>query len=525
MDDDKQHREIKFLECPLKSAIILLMETLILKASKSGSNDYVLNKAAKIIRAGGLVAFPTETVYGLGGDAKNARSARKIYRAKGRPSDNPLIVHIASIEQLEDAAEDIPETAYTLAEAFWPGPLTMILKKKRTIPRHTTGGLNTVAVRMPDNDIARELITRSECLIAAPSANVSGSPSPTCAEHVYNDLDGRIDAIIDDGEVSVGLESTIIDLTADVPTILRPGVITHDMLEQALGKVVFDAAAHSDNNDEKPKAPGMKYRHYAPKADLIIVEGKPHNVSTYINSQVRECRETDLVTGVIASDENAARYRADIVKTIGSAEDEEEIAHNLYSILREFDDTDVNRIYAESFSDEGVGEAIMNRLNKAAGGHIINADKEAISRIIFAGKNGSSRSPMAAAILKSMDIDKDYEILSRGILVQFPEPLNPKIEAVLTSNGIEMSDYHAEELKDRDINSTTIIFTMEEAHKKRVIEKIPRANEENTFVLSTYVGNELEIPDPYGGSLQLYGLCYESIKKTLEELVRVLDQG
>ena len=500
------------------------METLILKASKSGSNDYVLNKAAKIIKAGGLVAFPTETVYGLGVDAKNARSARKVYRAKGRPSDNPLIVHIASIEQLDDAAEDIPETAYTLADAFWPGPLTLILKKKRTIPRHTTGGLNTVAVRMPDNEIARELITRSECLIAAPSANVSGSPSPTCAEHVYNDLDGRIDAIIDGGEVSVGLESTIVDLTADVTTILRPGVITKDMLEQALGKVVLDAAT-GDSTDDKPKAPGMKYRHYAPKADLIIVEGKPHHVATYINSQVRECREADIVTGVIASDENVTRYRADIVKTIGSAKDEEEIAHNLYSTLREFDDTDVNRIYSESFANEGVGEAIMNRLNKAAGHHIINADKEAISRIIFAGKNGSSRSPMAAAILKSMDIDKDYEILSRGILVQFPEPLNPKIEAVLTGNGIELSDYHAEELTDRDINSTTIIFTMEEAHRKRVIDKVSRANEDNTFVLSTYVGNELEIPDPYGGSLQLYGLCYESIKKTLEELVNVLDQG
>ena len=496
-----------------------------LKVSESGGNEYVLNKAAKIIRAGGLVAFPTETVYGLGGDAKNARSARRIYRAKGRPSDNPLIVHIASTDQLTEAAEDIPETAYVLAEAFWPGPLTLILKKKRTIPRHTTGGLNTVAVRMPDNEVARELIIRSGCLIAAPSANVSGGPSPTCAEHVYNDLEGRIDAIIDGGEVSVGLESTIVDLTSDVPVILRPGVITRDMLEQAMGKVVLNSTLRSDSGDERPKAPGMKYRHYAPKADLIVVEGKFGNVATYINSQVRECREADLVTGVIASEENIKKYRADIVKSIGSIDNEEEMAHNLYSILREFDDTDVNRIYSESFAGEGINLAVMNRLYKAAGGRVINADKEAISRIIFAGKNGSSRSPMAAAILKSMDKNKDYEILSRGILVQFPEPLNPKIEAVLTSNGIDMSDYHAKELTDSDINSTTIIFTMEEAHKKRVIDKLSRANEDNTFVLSAYVGNELEIPNPYGGSLQLYGLCYESIKKTLEDLVRVLDQG
>ena len=505
-----------------------------LKVSESGVNEYVLNKAAKILRAGGLVAFPTETVYGLGGDAKNARSARRIYRAKGRPSDNPLIVHIASIEQLEEAAEDIPDNAYKLAEAFWPGPLTLILKKKRTIPRHTTGGLNTVAVRMPDNEVARELIIRSGCLIAAPSANVSGGPSPTSAEHVYNDLEGRIDAIIDGGAAVVGLESTIVDLTADVPTILRPGVITRDMLAQVIGRVEIADEAPNDTKDalksvnkknNKPKAPGMKYRHYAPKAELVIVEGKPVNVAAYINSEVRQCREKDLVTGVIASEENVNSYRADIVKTIGSAEDGEEIAHNLYGILREFDDTDVNRIYSESFDGRDESFAIMNRLKKAAGYHIINADKDAITRIIFAGKNGSSRSPMAAAILKSMESDKNYEILSRGILVQFPEPLNPKIEAVLTSNGIEVNDYHAEELDDRDINSTTIIFTMEEAHRKRVIDKIPRANEDNTFVLSTYVGNELEIPDPYGGSLQLYGLCYESIKQTLEDLVNILDQG
>lgn len=495
-----------------------------LKIDESIQGQDALDKAAKIIRDGGLVAFPTETVYGLGGDAMNPRSARRIYKAKGRPSDNPLIVHIAHIGQLEEVAEEIPESAYKLAEAFWPGPLTIILNKKRQVPRHTTGGLSTVAVRMPDNEIARELIIQSERLIAAPSANVSGRPSPTKAEHVYNDLAGRIDAIIDAGQSIVGLESTIVDLTTNTPTVLRPGVITVKMLEQVIGRVDVDEALIHDDSDHKPKAPGMKYRHYAPKAELTIVEGRPDRVASYINAMVREGHETDIKTGVIADDESIDRYRADVVKSIGSLEDQEAIAHNLYSILREFDDTDVDRIYSESFSGDGINTAIMNRLLKASGHRVISADKESITRIIFAGKNGASRSPMAAAILKSMELNKDYEIMSRGILVQFPEPLNPKVEAVLNANGIEVEDYHAVQLSDSDINSTTIIFTMEESLKNRIINKVERANEDNTFVLSSYVGNELEIPNPYGGSLQLYGLCYESVKKTLEDLVNLLDQ-
>lgn len=500
------------------------MDTCILKVDWSDVGQQALEKAAKIIKDGGLVAFPTETVYGLGGDAKNFRSAKRIYRAKGRPSDNPLIVHIATISQLDEVAEDIPEYAEDLAEAFWPGPLTLILNKNRSVPRHTTGGLSTVAVRMPDNEIARELIIKSECLIAAPSANASGRPSPTTAEHVKADLNGRIDAIIDAGPCEVGVESTILDLTTDVPTILRPGMITKEMIEQVLGRVIIDASKSEEESDDKPKAPGMKYKHYAPKASLTIVEGRPVRVASYINSQIREGNLLGLTTGIIASEENRKRYGGDFVKTIGSLEDEKEIAHNLYSTLREFDDLKVDRIYSESFDNLENADAIMNRLEKAAGHKVISADKVSISRIIFAGKNGSNRSPMAASILKTMKMDKNYEILSRGILVQFPEPLNPKIEAVLKSNGIEVEDYHAEQLKSEDITPTTIVFTLEESHRDRIIETIDRANEDNTFVLTKYVGNELEIPNPYGGSLQLYGLCFESIKETLNSLVNVLDQ-
>ena len=320
------------------------METLILKVDKSSEGYKKLDIAARIIKEGGLVAFPTETVYGLGGDAKNPKSCKKIYKAKGRPSDNPLIVHIAEFRQLEDIVEEVPDTARELADAFWPGPLTMILKKNKVIPKQTTGGLDTVAIRMPNDDIARELILRSECLIAAPSANVSGKPSPTIADHVYNDLSGRIDAVIDGGHAVIGLESTIIDLTSDVPTILRPGAITKEMLERVIGRVEIDSALLIEDEEQKPKAPGMKYKHYAPKADLTIVEGNASKVVVYVNSRVVANKDKGIVTGVIASDENASRYSAEVVKTIGSIEDEEEIAHNLYGILREFDETEVKEI-------------------------------------------------------------------------------------------------------------------------------------------------------------------------------------
>ena len=500
------------------------METLVLKVDKSPQGEKALNKAAEIIKDGGLVAFPTETVYGLGGDAKNPRSSKRIYKAKGRPSDNPLIVHIANMSQLEEIVEEVPEVARTLADNFWPGPLTMILKKNKVVPKQTTGGLDTVAIRMPSDEIARELIIRSDCMIAAPSANVSGKPSPTLASHVYKDLSGKIDAVLDGGAAIIGLESTIIDLTSDIPTILRPGAITKNMLEQVIGRVDIDPSILEKKEADKPKAPGMRYKHYAPKAELTIVDGNSLKVVAYINSQVRENDNKGINTGIIATSENANKYIGGNVKEVGSAADEEGIAHNLYNILREFDDTDVSVIYSESFDGDGIRAAVMNRLLKAAGYKVVSADRVAIKRIIFVGKNGSSRSPMAASIFESLDEDKDYEVLARGLLVQFPEPLNPKTEAVLAGNGIEIEEFSATQLSDDDINSSTIIFAMEETLRSKVLEGYEKANEDNTFTLSSYVGGELEIPNPYGGDLQLYGLCYEVLKDTLTKLIDLLKQ-
>lgn len=329
-----------------------------------------IERAGRILREGGLVAFPTETVYGLGGDALNPASAKKIYAAKGRPSDNPLIVHICRLSDLAVVAEEIPETAEKLAEAFWPGPLTMILKKADRVPKETTGGLSTVAVRMPDDETALALIRAAGGYVAAPSANISGRPSPTLARYVAEDLGGRIEMILDGGQACIGLESTIIDLTEEVPTILRPGYITVEMLSEILGRVDIDRAILPEGSSAAPKAPGMKYRHYAPKAQLTIIAGEEEAVVRRIGELTEEAEKRGLRTGVIATDATAGRYRAASVKSAGDREREETAARELYRILREFDDEKIDVIYSEAFAESGIGQAVMNRLLKAAGHHL-----------------------------------------------------------------------------------------------------------------------------------------------------------
>ena len=346
------------------------------RAEFTEAEDAALRRAGEIIRSGGLVAFPTETVYGLGGDALNRESSRKIYAAKGRPSDNPLIVHICKLEDIRQIVREVPEEAYKIAEAFWPGPLTMILHKSELVPKETTGGLDTVAVRFPSDKIAQKLIEYSGGYIAAPSANLSGRPSPTVAKYVSEDMDGRIEMIIDGGAVGIGLDSTIVDLTVNPPQILRPGYVTEEMLREVLGRVDTDVTILSADSGQAPKAPGMKYRHYAPKGDLTIVEGETDAVVAYINGQVRIARENGEKTGVIGTDECAGRYCADVVKSVGSREDEESIARHLFTALREFDDENVERMYSESFDSAGLGQAIMNRLLKAAGHHVVRLQDE-----------------------------------------------------------------------------------------------------------------------------------------------------
>ncbi len=327
----------------------------------------IIKEAGLILKRGGLVAFPTETVYGLGGDALNPRSSEKIYNAKGRPSDNPLIIHIASIEKLEQIVEIIPQKGRALANAFWPGPLTMIFHKSEIVPDETTGGLSTVAVRMPSHETAIALIEAAGGFIAAPSANLSGRPSPTVAKYVIEDMDGRIDMIIEGDAIEIGLESTIVDVTEDPPVILRPGFVTKEMLEAIIGEVKTDRTILEGTSTKAPKAPGMKYRHYAPKGEMTMIEGKPEQVIACINERAKKAKAEGKKVGVIATTENIMQYEADYIKCIGSKQNEEQIASQLYRILREFDDDGVDVILSECFSEEGMGYAIMNRLLKASG--------------------------------------------------------------------------------------------------------------------------------------------------------------
>lgn len=352
------------------------METIIEKIKKeqlnSEENQNIIEHAGEILKSGGLVAFPTETVYGLGADALNEAAAHKIYTAKGRPSDNPLIVHITNMEALEEIAYIIPEEARVIAGEYWPGPLTMIFEKTDRVPYGTTGGLETVAVRMPSDPIARAVIDAGGGFIAAPSANTSGRPSPTTAGHVEEDLSGRIDMIIDGGAVDIGVESTILDMTVTPAMILRPGAITKEMLEVLIGEVTEDRAIISANSKKPPKAPGMKYRHYAPRADLSIVEGPIELVIEAINHMAAERADGGYRVGIIGTEETVERYTSGIVKSIGTRTDEATIANHLYGVLREFDEEKVDFIYSESFATGGIGNAIMNRLLKAAGHHVIS---------------------------------------------------------------------------------------------------------------------------------------------------------
>lgn len=338
------------------------MKTLLMKVNPNRPSQKKIEAAAEIIMRGGLVAFPTETVYGLGANALDGNAVKKIYEAKGRPLDNPVIVHIADIEELGKVAVET-RRARDLMEKFWPGPLTLVLRKSKSLPRATTAGLDTVAVRMPRNKVALDLIASSSVPIAAPSANISGGPSPTSAEHVLQDLAGRIDAVLDGGETKIGVESTVLDLTSPIPIILRPGGVTAEELEEVIGRIRFAPPTKG-----KPRSPGMKYRHYAPRARMILVEGSEEEIPRKIQALIDRYKGERI--GILASKENAPYYRAHAMEIVGSRKDLHEVAQNLFGALRSLDaKSDV--IIAEGFDDIGIGRAVMNRLRKAASKRII----------------------------------------------------------------------------------------------------------------------------------------------------------
>ena len=364
-----------------------------------------IDEAAEILRQGGLVAFPTETVYGLGGNGLDPEAARKIYAAKGRPSDNPLILHVAKIEEVLPLVDSIPEKARLLMESFWPGPLTLIMKKSPLVPLESTGGLQTVAIRCPDNALTLSLIEKAGIPIAGPSANLSGHPSPTEAAHVYHDLAGRIEGILDDGAVGIGVESTILDMSTDRPTLLRPGAITLEDLEEVLSeKPEVDPTLLGKKMEDGfiPKAPGMKYRHYAPRAEMILfrarkVENADRRIAEAIlrfleereeqqekqeESQEERRKVSELSkVAILCAEETKKEYalfcaeKGILLKVLGKREEPLSMTHNLFRILRDCDEEGVELILSEAYSEEGVGFALMNRMKKAAGQKIVDIDE------------------------------------------------------------------------------------------------------------------------------------------------------
>ncbi|WP_315116612.1 L-threonylcarbamoyladenylate synthase [uncultured Clostridium sp.] len=349
------------------------METKVVFLDEHNIDEALLMECGKVIREGGLVAFPTETVYGLGANALDGNAVKKIFIAKGRPQDNPLIVHVADTESIKPLVKKVPRIAEKLMESFWPGPLTIILEKTDLIPKETSAGLDSIGIRMPSNEIARKLIKMAEVPIAAPSANISGRPSPTDIERCIEDLLGKIEYIIGGERCNVGVESTVVDCTEYPPCVLRPGGITLEMLREVDKNIYIDPAIlNKTEGDFKPKAPGMKYRHYAPKAPLIIVQGDTSKVINRINEIGEEYKRKGEKVGVIATEETKNLYKNMSVVSLGSRVDLDTIAQNLFETLRVFDDEKVDVIFSESFEEKGIGIAIMNRLKKSAGYNIIH---------------------------------------------------------------------------------------------------------------------------------------------------------
>ncbi len=373
--------------------------------------DRAIEEAAAIIRRGGLLGIPTETVYGLGADALNEEAVKAIFEAKGRPQDNPLIIHVPSADWLERYCRDVPEEARRLAERFWPGPLTMILHRREIVPLRTTGGLETVGVRCPDHPVTLAIIEAAGVPIAAPSGNTSGRPSPTTAAHMIEDMDGRIDGIVDGGPCRVGVESTIIDLTVTPPRLLRPGGLPLEALEEVLGEVAVDKAVTRKLDDgERPRAPGMKYRHYAPKAPVTVVTGAPARSAAYIREHLAEN------DGVICFSEYAGDFAGHVVHDLGPAADRLAQAQHVFDALRTFDTTDVTGIFAQCPDDRGLGLAVGNRLKKAAGFHVADAGEESVV-IGLTGPTGSGKTSALNALerlgARILDCDAVYHRMLR----------------------------------------------------------------------------------------------------------------
>ncbi len=468
-----------------------------------GISDQDLQQAAELLKQGKTVVFPTETVYGLGADARNTGAVSEIFSAKGRPSDNPLIVHIAHREQVAELVKEIPEKAKILMDAFWPGPLTLIFRKSDSIPKSVTGGLDTVAVRMPQNAVAAKLLEYAGIPVAAPSANLSGKPSPTTFRYVKQDMDGRVDGIIDGGDCAVGVESTVLDISGERPVLYRPGAVTVEMLEEKIGPVRI--VSHVKQG-EQPKSPGLKYKHYAPNTPVKLLHGSQKECTDFINEQSKTAS-----VGVLVFDEFAGF--SDRVKTIslGSINSPETAAQRLFTALRDMDRENVSVIYAPEIPDKGVWRAVRNRLYRAAGETIVSVSEKYWKKVLFVCTGNTCRSPMAEAVMRARltELRKDAEVFSRGLFAN-GLPMSYNAVLALRDMGIEPMEHRSANITSEDIASSDLILTMTENHKAMLLAAAPEESGK-IMTLSEWAKESADVSDPYGGDFEEYSRCLNQI--------------
>ncbi len=471
------------------------METLIFENTKED-----IKKAAELITLGETVVFPTETVYGLGANALNCDAVKKIFAAKGRPSDNPLIVHIADFSMTKDFANDIPEKAKILAEKFCPGPLTMIFKKKACIPDEVSAGLDTVGIRIPEDKIANEFLKICGVPVAAPSANISGRPSPTSFEHVFEDMYGKVSGIIKGQSSAVGVESTVIDMTAEIPTVLRPGGVSVEALREVLGEVLVSGELKEDGI---PKAPGMKYKHYSPKGQTFILKGDVDAVAEFLEKR----RKLNTVC-VLAFDELKDFMPCGIdVISLGSKDDPSSAANRLFDALRECDKLGAREIYAPQIPDTGLWRAVKNRLYKAASARLIDA--KTAKSILFVCTGNTCRSVIAEGIFNSSH--KNGVAISAGLsVVQNAAEDN----AIKTTDdfGVDIKNHIPRQITREMLENSDIVLAMTSAHKHIL------SGFGNVYTLAEFVGESKDICDPYAQSIDVYKNCAEEIKNLIEKI-------
>lgn len=476
------------------------------------TKDKDIRIAAEILKNGGNVIFPTETVYGLGADARNPEAVKNIFKAKGRPSDNPLIVHISSIDMLNDIAEDISESAKALMNMYWPGPLTIIFKKRENVPCETTAGLFTVAVRMPSSEAARRLIETSGIPIAAPSANLSGKPSPTSAKHCIDDMMGRVDAIIEGEDCEVGLESTVVDLSGDIPVMLRPGGVTLEQLCGVLGEV---QTVTSVKEGEAPKSPGLKYKHYAPNAEVVILSGRFEDAEKYIKDSAKTKK-----VGVLVFDE-FPQFEGVQTVSLGSIKSPSDAAHRLFGALRQMDECGVDIIFAPEIPKDGMWMAVQNRLYRAAGEKIMDLKNAEKKKVLFVCTGNTCRSPMAEAIFNDMAENEEIAFCaeSAGIFADGSSVSENSAE-VMKELGVDISGRKSRQVTAEMIDEAEYVFALTGSH--RDILNVMFGKTDKITTLAEFVGLYADIPDPYGGDIEDYRKCRNMIKDMIIKLVEKL---